>query len=281
MKIISSISALKTILRQEGASGKSIGFVPTMGALHAGHINLVERSKKENDLTVTSIFVNPTQFNNPEDLKKYPKTLEHDCELLTPAGCDYVFAPSAEEMYANLPNLSFHFGNLETVMEGAFRPGHFNGVGIVVSKLFHIVQPTRAYFGLKDLQQVAVIRRLVHDLSFDLEIIPCETVRELDGLAMSSRNTRLMPEERGFAPQIYKTLQMAKYALLQGSSAKEAKDLAVDYLKKYPAFNLEYIEISDFDALQPLDTQNKKGKTAICIAAFIGSVRLIDNVIFD
>jgi pantoate--beta-alanine ligase len=280
MKVFSTIQETKKYLRQQFQLGKSIGFVPTMGALHAGHINLVERSKRENDLTIASIFVNPTQFNNPEDLKKYPRTLETDCALLSPAGCDVVFAPSAEEMYGSLPNLSFHFGSLETVMEGAFRPGHFNGVGIVVSKLFHIIQPQRAYFGLKDLQQVAVIRRLVYDLSFDLEIIPCETVRESDGLAMSSRNMRLTFAERQLAPQVFQTLQIAKNSLLEGESTFLAKEKAMNYLKKFPEFSIEYIEISDFDALQPIESINKNGKTAVCIAAFLGSVRLIDNVVF-
>jgi pantoate--beta-alanine ligase len=280
MEVFSTIQETKEYLRRQSQLGKSIGFVPTMGALHAGHINLVERSKRENDLTVASVFVNPTQFNNPEDLKKYPRTLEADCALLAPAGCDVVFAPSAADMYVGLPNLSFHFGNLESVMEGAFRPGHFNGVGIVVSKLFHIVQPQRAYFGLKDLQQVAVIRRLVHDLSFDLEIIPCETVRESDKLAMSSRNMRLTPAERQLAPHVYQTLQIAKNSLLAGESTALAQEKASNYLKQFAEFTLEYIEVSDFDALQPIDSLNKNGKTAICIAAFIGSVRLIDNVVF-
>ncbi len=280
MIVLSTIQETKKYLRQQSQLGKSIGFVPTMGALHAGHINLIERSKRENDVTVASIFVNPTQFNNPEDLKKYPRTLESDCALLEPAGCDVVFTPSADEMYAGLPNLSFHFGNLETVMEGAFRPGHFNGVGIVVSKLFHVVQPQRAYFGLKDLQQVAVIRRLVHDLSFDVDIVPCETVRETDGLAMSSRNMRLTPAERQLAPQVYQTLQVAKNSLLAGETSILAKEKAINYLSNFPAFTLEYIEISDFDALQPIDALNKNGKTAICFAAFLGNVRLIDNVVF-
>lgn len=201
MHIFNTISETQQYLKAQQRAGKTIGFVPTMGALHAGHISLIERAKTENDLAVCSIFVNPTQFNNSDDLKKYPRTLERDCEMLRPVGCDVVFAPSAEEMYPSLPQLKMDFGTLETIMEGKFRPGHFNGVGIVVSKLFNIVKPDKAYFGLKDLQQVAVIRRMVQELSFDLEIIPCPTLRETDGLAMSSRNTRLSPEARALAPQ--------------------------------------------------------------------------------
>jgi pantoate--beta-alanine ligase len=280
MKILNTIEETKSFLRKKIAEGKTIGFVPTMGALHAGHINLVERSVAANDVTVASIFVNPTQFNNPEDLKKYPRTLEHDCSLLQPAGCDVVFAPSAEEMYASLPKMKFDFGNLETVMEGAFRPGHFNGVGIVVSKLFHIVQPTRAYFGLKDLQQVAVIRRMVLDLSFDLEIVPCPTVRETDGLAMSSRNTRLSEEGRKYAPMVYQTLKVAQKALESGRSAQEAKTEATAFMAQNEAFTLEYIEVSDFENLQAVQQKQAIGQTAICIATFLDGVRLIDNVVF-
>jgi pantoate--beta-alanine ligase len=213
MLIFNTISEIQHYLKTQQRAGKKIGFVPTMGALHAGHISLIERAKTENDLVVCSIFVNPTQFNNPDDLKKYPRTLELDCKLLLSSGCDVVFAPSAEEMYPNLPHLRIDFGTFETVMEGKFRPGHFSGVGIVVSKLFNIVKPVKAYFGQKDLQQVAVIRRMVEELSFDLEIIPCPTWRETDGLAMSSRNSRLSAEARTLAPQIYKALNLAKAKL--------------------------------------------------------------------
>ncbi len=280
MLIFNTISETQQYLKIQQRAGKTIGFVPTMGALHAGHISLIERAKSENDLAVCSIFVNPTQFNNPEDLKKYPRTLEKDCEMLKAVGCDVVFAPSAEEMYPSLPQLKMDFGTLETVMEGKFRPGHFNGVGIVVSKLFNIVKPEKAYFGLKDLQQVAVIRRMVQDLSFDLEIIPCPTLRETDGLAMSSRNTRLSPEARALAPQIYKALNLAKEKLQAGASVSEMKVAVDDHFAMYPDFEVEYFEAADFDTLLPIEAKITDGKTALCVAAFLGGVRLIDNIVF-
>ena len=280
MLIFNTISETQDYLKSQQKAGKSIGFVPTMGALHAGHISLIERSKADNDLTVCSIFVNPTQFNNPEDLKKYPRTLEKDCEMLLPAKCDVVFAPSAEEMYPSLPQLRIDFGTLETVMEGKFRSGHFNGVGIVVSKLFNVVKPDKAYFGLKDLQQVAVIRQMVRDLSFDLKVVPCPTLRETDGLAMSSRNTRLSVEARALAPQIYKVLHLAKKKLETGASTKETQELVNQHFSNYPSFSLEYFEVADYDTLKPILAKNETGKTALCIATFLGGVRLIDNIVF-
>jgi pantoate--beta-alanine ligase len=275
MTVFNSISDIQKYLKSQN---KTIGFVPTMGALHAGHISLIEKSKAENELTVCSIFVNPTQFNNPEDLKKYPRTLEKDSEMLEKAGCDVVFAPSAEEMYPSLPTMKFDFGNLETVMEGKFRPGHFNGVGIVVSKLFHIIKPQKAYFGMKDIQQVAVIRRMVADLSFDLEIIPCETLRETDGLAMSSRNTRLSTEARKLAPQVYKGLNIGKDILIKTKDVNQSKDAVNQHFKQFPEFNLEYFEIADFDTLESIKTYNPNKKVAFCIAIFLDGVRLIDNL---
>lgn len=280
MQIFNTISETQQYLKAQQRAGKTIGFVPTMGALHAGHISLIERAKTENNLAVCSIFVNPTQFNNADDLKKYPRTLERDCEMLLPAGCDVVFAPSAEEMYPSLPQLKMDFGTLETVMEGKFRPGHFNGVGIVVSKLFNIVKPNKAYFGQKDLQQVAVIRRMVNDLSFDLEIIPCPTLRETDGLAMSSRNTRLSPEARALAPQIYKVLNLAKEKLQAGASVSEMQVAVNEHFANFPAFATEYFEAVDFDTLLPIEAKIADGKTALCVAAFLGGVRLIDNIVF-
>lgn len=280
MKIINTIAETQAYILEQIKLGKSIGFVPTMGALHAGHISLIERSKQENDITASSIFVNPTQFNNPEDLKKYPRTLEKDCEMLEAAGCDMVFAPSAEEMYPTLPAMKFDFGSLETVMEGQFRPGHFNGVGIVVSKLFHIVKPNKAYFGLKDLQQVAVIRRMVNDLSFDLEIIPCPTLRENDGLAMSSRNVRLTPDGRKIAPQVYQSLLLAKQILENGGTSNDVQTAVNQHFAQYPAFTPEYFEVASFDTLESISAKNTAGKTAICIAIFLDGVRLIDNIVF-
>lgn len=280
MFILNKIQETQDYLKSQTQAGKTIGFVPTMGALHTGHISLIERAKNENDLAVCSIFVNPTQFNNLEDLKKYPRTLEKDCEMLRAAGCDVVFAPSPEEMYPSLPMLRMDFGTLETVMEGKFRPGHFNGVGIVVSKLFNIVKPNKAYFGQKDLQQVAVIRRMVQDLSFDLELISCPTLREADGLAMSSRNVRLSPEARALAPHIYKSLILAKEKLQAGFTVTEMQMTVNEYFAKFPEFSLEYFEATDFDTLLPIEAKIAVGKNALCIAAFLGGVRLIDNIVF-
>ena len=281
MEVLHTISDTRARVKEAKKAGKTVGFVPTMGALHAGHISLIEKCRAENDLVVCSIFVNPTQFDNPEDLKKYPRTLEADCALLEAASCDIVFAPSADEMYVHLPQMTLDFGNLEEVMEGRFRKGHFNGVGIVVSKLFHIVQPDRAYFGMKDLQQVAVLNRLVKDLSFDVELIPCPTKREADGLAMSSRNTRLSPEARKQAPAVYQLLKNCQDLLLSGKSTAEVQPFIQEYLKQRPEFSLEYLEIANFENLQPIDKKmTEEGQTAICIAIFLDGVRLIDNIVF-
>jgi pantoate--beta-alanine ligase len=278
MQIFHTISTLQNFLKSQRLHGHSVGFVPTMGALHKGHLSLIETSKSQNSITVCSIFVNPTQFNNAHDLAVYPRTLEADCEMLASVGCDAVFAPSAEEMYPNLPNLKFDFGDLERVMEGQFRPGHFNGVGIVVSKLFNIVQPDAAYFGQKDLQQCAVINRLVKDLGFSLQLNICPTLRETDGLAMSSRNRNLTPEQRSNAPAIYKALQGASDILKSGESSEKAKSFVSKQLSLVEGIELEYFEISNFDTLQPINAF-LEGKTALCIAAFMGKTRLIDNVI--
>ena len=278
MQVFHTIKSLQVFLKSERLAGKSVGLVPTMGALHNGHLSLIEASKKENGLTVCSIFVNPTQFNNAQDLAVYPRTLDADCQMLESVGCDAVFAPNVEEMYPQLPNLKFDFGDLERVMEGQFRPGHFNGVGIVVSKLFNIVQPDNAYFGQKDLQQCAVINRLVKDLSFSLTLNICPTQRESDGLAMSSRNRNLSIEQRNLAPEIYKSLQQACDLLRNKKSGEETKQFVSDYLSKIEGIDLEYFEISDFETLQPIN-ELLEGKTALCIAAFMGKTRLIDNVI--
>lgn len=257
-----------------------IGLVPTMGALHEGHLQLVENAKQENDLVVASIFVNPVQFNNPDDLARYPRTLEEDCQKLESVGCDVVFAPSVEEMYPEPPTLRLNFGELETVMEGAFRPGHFNGVGIVVAKLFNIVQPDRAYFGQKDLQQVAVIRRLIRDLSFPVELIRCPIIRETDGLAMSSRNRNLTPTERLQATALFEALNLTLDLLQEGQSVFQAKAAVTGFFDNRPHFRLEYIEIANADTLQPVDEVLAPGQTAICLAAHLGKVRLIDNLVF-
>lgn len=280
MHIFPTIADLRAYLRAERAQGKSVGFVPTMGALHEGHLSLIEASNAQNDLSVCSIFVNPIQFNNPDDLARYPRTLEADCELLKTVGCDAVFAPSVQEMYPEKSLLTFDFGDLERVMEGKFRPGHFNGVGVVVSKLFNIVQPDRTYFGQKDLQQVAVVRRMMIDLGFQIELHPRPTLREADGLAMSSRNRNLTPDERAIAPHIFAGLSAAKSQLLSGQTPAEVKDWMETHFAQQPAFRLEYFEIVNAFSLQDVTELQPEGQTALCIAAHLGKVRLIDNIVF-
>ncbi|RCR68768.1 pantoate--beta-alanine ligase [Larkinella punicea] len=279
MQLYETITGIRQALDSQRKTGHSIGLVPTMGALHAGHLTLVDASKAQNDLTVCSIFVNPTQFNNPDDLARYPHTLEADCKLLEEAGCDLVFAPSVDEIYPTNPFLKLNFGELETVLEGAFRPGHFNGVGIVVSKLFNIIQPNRAYFGQKDLQQVAVVKRLIRDLGFQLELIRMPIVREDDGLAMSSRNRNLSPAERQEAPVLFQALTQAQDVLRNDGTLETAKTAVEHYLQNHPTFRLEYFEIANADTLQPVEQLQAPGATALCIAAHLGKTRLIDNLI--
>lgn len=278
MKIIESIFEMQAYLKSNPNS--KIGFVPTMGALHKGHIELVKRAKEENDLSVCSIFVNPTQFNNPEDLLKYPRTIEEDYKKLEEIGCDLVFAPTSDEMYPSKPSLKFDFGLLEHSMEGKFRPGHFNGVGIVVTKLFNLIKPLNAYFGQKDIQQVAVIKSLVKDLYFDLKIIVCDTIREKNGLAMSSRNVRLSDDAKSIASKIYESLILAKKLLIMGESADETKIKINNFYKNFPQFELEYFEITDYNSLENIVIHNPKGQTAVIIAVYLDGVRLIDNLVF-
>ncbi|GAB2562705.1 pantoate--beta-alanine ligase [Spirosoma areae] len=251
-----------------------------MGALHEGHTTLIDTARRGNDVVVSSLFVNPAQFNNPDDLARYPRTLEEDARKLEAAGCDVVFAPAVAEMYPEPPALRLNFSELETVMEGAFRPGHFNGVGLVVAKLFNIIQPNRAYFGQKDLQQVAVIRRLIRDLSFPVELIRCPTVREADGLAMSSRNRNLTPDERKQAPALFQALTLAHEMLIEGHSTVQAKAAVTGFFTSQPNFRLEYVETANADTLQPANEVLAPGQTAICLAAHLGKVRLIDNLVF-
>jgi pantoate--beta-alanine ligase len=280
MEVFTSIPSLRSFLEQQRAAGKSVGFVPTMGALHDGHISLLESASSQNDISICSIFVNPTQFNNPEDLEKYPRTLEADTALLKATGCSAIFAPTVSEMYAEPAAMSLSFGSLETVMEGASRPGHFNGVGLVVSKLFNIVQPDKAYFGQKDLQQVSVIRRLITDLSFQLELVVCPTVREESGLAMSSRNQRLNNEQKELAANIYRIISNAKESLLQGKAPDIVKADVQEEFSKYKPFKLDYFEIVDLKTLQAISKIKPTGENAICVAVFLDPVRLIDNIVF-
>ncbi len=280
MQTFNTVAGLRRYLQQARLEKAAIGFVPTMGALHDGHIALIQTAVRENDLTVCSIFVNPVQFNNPDDLQKYPRTLEADSLQLQEAGCDVLFAPEVTEMYPQAPIVSFGFGPLETVMEGTFRPGHFSGVGIVVAKLFNIVEPDKAYFGQKDLQQTAVVRALVRDLSFPVDIRICPTLRESDGLAMSSRNTRLTAQERTIAPQLFQVLKTCKKELLAGIPVETARQHADAAFAAMEGFRLEYLEIVDAVSLQPLTRRGAPETTAICVAAYLGEVRLIDNLVF-
>ena len=280
MKVFTTVSSLRIYLEESLFQQKTIGLIPTMGALHEGHIALVNAARTENDITVCSIFVNPTQFNNPEDLEKYPRTLEADCAMLEAAGCSAVFAPNVAEMYPGEAVLKFNFGALETVMEGASRPGHFNGVGIVVSKLFNIVKPHRAYFGQKDLQQVAVVKQLVADLSFGLKLVIVPTIREAGGLAMSSRNRRLGEHERNIAPHIFRILESAKNEITAGGQIAEVIKTAKAEFTAIPEFALDYLEVVNATTMQPVTEYTQKENTAICIAVFLGPVRLIDNIVF-
>ena len=278
MKVIRTEADWKPIWTAIFKEGKSLGFVPTMGALHQGHLDLVAKSIESMDFTVVSIFVNPTQFNSSEDFQKYPQTLDADLGLLEAAGADFVFVPTVATLYPQPTHLRFDFGDLEQVLEGACRPGHFNGVGLVVSKLFHLIQPTRAFFGQKDLQQVAVIKRLVQDLSFDLSIEVVPTRREKDGLAMSSRNMRLNPEERQQALLLYQQLSQAKERLLAGESWKQVQSDTAAAFSNAPNCELEYFALLHPETFEIFESFNRESPQSICIAAFVGQVRLIDNL---
>lgn len=261
-------------------SDKSIGLVPTMGALHRGHASLVEMAVEQNDVVVVTIFVNPSQFNDPADLEMYPRTLNEDLQLLQSIKADVVFVPSLEEMYPEEDTRIFDLGGLDNVMEGDRRKGHFNGVAQIVSKFFEIIRPTRAYFGQKDFQQLVIVRRLVELLNMELKIVPCPIVREEDGLAMSSRNIRLSREERKLAAMIYITLQLAREKRATLSPA-DVISWVKSQFEQQPNMHLEYFEIVDDKALRPvLDWKEKENKVG-CLAVQLGSVRLIDNLIFD
>ena len=279
MKSFSLIKEIQAALKKERSRSKSIGFVPTMGALHEGHLSLIRQSEEENDITVSSIFVNPIQFNNPQDLIKYPRTLKADLALLESAGCDYVFTPEVKEMYPVEPDGSpvKDFGQLETVMEGKFRPGHFKGVAIIVKKLFDIIQPDTAYFGKKDYQQLMIIHSMVDQLKLPIEVIGCPIIREPDGLAMSSRNMQLSIGERKIAPLIFQVLTKTKQKA-GNMPVKDLKSWAIKKLTAEPTFTVEYFEIVDKQTLLPLDSWKKKDNALACTAVYLGGVRLIDNI---
>ncbi|MGV3610392.1 MAG: pantoate--beta-alanine ligase [Fluviicola sp.] len=276
MEIINTVAGLNQALNSARKEGKSIGFVPTMGALHQGHMDLVSRASAECDVVVVSVFVNPTQFNNPSDLEKYPRTPEADSELLKKFGCDVAFFPSEREIYPeNLVSPRVDLEGLDEVMEGTFRPGHFKGVVQVVSRLFQLVEPQKAFFGLKDFQQVAVIKKMVLQLNLPIQIIPCETSRTEKGLAMSSRNTRLTEIQKEEALIIYQTLMQAKTDSAV-FSPQETKARAMVWFEQ-GSLELEYLSIVDPDTLKELTDQWVSGAT-MCIACFCGEVRLIDNM---
>jgi len=277
MNIIHTISNLQSTINTARQQGKNIGFVPTMGALHAGHISLVKESVQNNDITVVSVFVNPTQFNDKNDLLKYPRTLEADCELLQENGVDIVFAPSVEEMYPEPDTRQFCYSPLDTVMEGAFRLGHFNGVCQIVSKLFDAVMPDRAYFGEKDFQQLAIIREMVRQMEYPIEIVGCPIVRESDGLAMSSRNTRLSAEERENALKISQTL-FKSLTFASANSLSDTRHFVEEAINQGPGLRLEYFSIVDGNTLQEVSQWEDSPYIVGCLVAFCGDVRLIDNI---
>jgi len=277
MKVFKTIKSIQSNLSKIDKT-KSIGFVPTMGALHEGHLSILKKAKKENDYVVVSIFVNPTQFDKKEDLIKYPNTLENDLKLLKNISCDFVFNPNADEIYnSNIKSESFNFDGLDKVMEGAFRNGHFDGVGTIVKKLFEIINPDKAYFGEKDYQQLQIIKKMVAINNLSVQIIPCTIFREADGLAMSSRNTRLNKEQRSAAPFIYKTLLKSKELFLE-KDIDFVKNFVKKEFENNQILTLEYFEIADSVSLNTSESKVKDKEYRAFIAAFAGAVRLIDNI---
>ncbi len=280
MRVFYKIAPLRSYLDRKADDGKSVGFVPTMGALHEAHLSLIEYSANDNDITTASIFVNPKQFNNPADLEHYPRMLDKDLKLLQEKGCDVVFAPSVEEMYPEPVLKEYDFGQLDKVMEGKFRPGHFNGVAIVVKRLFDIIKPDKAYFGKKDFQQLTIIQELVRIEKLPIEIIPCPTLREPDGLAMSSRNIRLTESQRAVAAGIYATLQDVKKEL-NHKSIDDINKLVSDRISSIPEMKLEYFEIVDSHTLMPISSKQDCHQCIACIAVYLGEIRLIDNMMLN
>lgn len=277
MLILESIKEMRAY-RSSLSNQEELGLVPTMGALHQGHLSLLQEAQKQTDKTIVSIFVNPLQFNNATDFKKYPVKTHEDLTLLKAAGCNAVFMPNTEEIYAEKPMLSFEFGTLSEHMEGFFRPGHFNGVGVVVSKLLNLVKPHKAFFGEKDLQQLRIIQCLVRDLCMDVDIVPCPTLRESDGLAMSSRNMRLNPEQRKRALCLIACLKEAK-RLLGNIPHQDIEKHIQQQTEQQRLIRLEYLNIVDKDTLQPCSNPLQNTNVAICMAAFVDEIRLIDNII--
>ncbi len=281
MIIVGTKNELGQILGKYRENGNTIGFVPTMGALHEGHISLIRSSLENTDITICSIFVNPTQFNDAGDLARYPRMPEKDAQMLEKAGCDILFLPDVSEVYPEKDNRLFNFGHLDTILEAAHRPGHFNGVAQVVSILFDIVQPDKAFFGSKDYQQVMIIKALTKQLKLNIEVIPCPTLRENDGLAMSSRNMLLNGEERIAASLIPVLMKESKDLKNQGRSIDEIKQFVIQKLSSNPLYKLDYFEICNAETLVPLSSLTNTVKSIALIACFVGKIRLIDNLALD
>jgi pantoate--beta-alanine ligase len=277
IKLIHTIKEAREYVAGVKAKGAGIGFVPTMGALHEGHLELVRVAGKDYQEVIVSIFVNPIQFNNQEDLQKYPRTLESDLRQLQSTPCTMVFAPTVEEMYPEPDQTVIDFGPIERVMEGKFRPGHFRGVGIVVKKLFEIITPDQAYFGEKDFQQLAVIRQLVMIFNLPVKITGCPTIREQDGLAMSSRNQRLTEKEREIAPEIYKALQKAAEGY-SWFTPQGLEKMIIGEIEQNQDFRVEYATVSEANTLMPFSDWEDVDSAVVCIAVYLGQVRLIDNI---
>ncbi len=280
-QIVRSKSDLKDIIREVKKKNSTIGLVPTMGALHQGHLSLVQMSKTQYDVTVVTIFINPAQFNNPSDLEKYPRTEKNDIALLSKAGCDYIFMPKAEEIYLSKPIISLNFGHLETIMEGQQRPGHFNGVALIVMKLMGLIEPNGAYFGQKDLQQFRIVSTLIRDFDMAIKLHMAPIIREISGLAMSSRNKRLSKTQRQKASLIYAALTKAKEHLKKGAEINEVKKKVAQFFVDENTFELAYFEIVKSETLQNISIVNEGDRLALCIAVMVAKIRLIDNIIID
>ena len=279
MKIIRTVRELQEAVEMHRSQGHSIGLVPTMGALHQGHLSLMNRAREDNEIVVASVFVNPTQFNNPDDLRTYPRTEEADCQAMESVGVDYAFIPTVEEIYPEPDTRVFDLGPVAEVMEGAMRPGHFNGVAQIVSKLFAWTMPTRAYFGEKDYQQIAVIRKMAELEGFNFDIVACPILRHEDGLAMSSRNVRLTPEQRGIAPMIRKVL-LESLELKDAKTVSEVKQFVKEKIDSVKGLTTEYYEIVDSKTMQPI-AEWADAETAVgCVTVYCGEVRLIDNITY-
>ncbi len=257
---------------------QTVGFVPTMGALHKGHLKLLNEARGDNSVLVSSIFVNPIQFNNPKDYQKYPQDIDNDLSLMEKAQCDIVFVPSMEEMYPAESIVCLNFGSYEKKLEGAFRPGHFNGVGIVLAKLFNIIRPNRAYFGQKDLQQAVIVSKLVEDLLFGIEIKIVSTMREKDGLASSSRNRRLNDDQRKDAARFYKALKLAQKKLIEKQPIDAVREQVTRLINEQSNMKLEYFEVVNSQTLKPIETINSDEQISLCIAGYVGDIRLLDNI---